>query len=150
MNAIEAAKKGIGEIAYPIIISTATTIAAFLPPWLLAGTDGRIYDFFPMTLSIVLGSSLFVAIFFNSVLVSRFMEVSDREMTQKSLWRLTLILGVLGFLLIFNVGTLRALGTLMILITALFWAYKFFIKKWAVYFQNYTLVSLEKWYRGAF
>ena len=49
----------------------------------------------------------------------------------------------------FNVGTLRALGTLMILITALFWAYKFFIKKWAVYFQNYTLVSLEKWYRGA-
>ena len=31
MNAIEAAKKGIGEIAYPIIISTATTIAAFLP-----------------------------------------------------------------------------------------------------------------------
>ena len=31
MNSIEAAKKGIGEIAYPIIISTATTVAAFLP-----------------------------------------------------------------------------------------------------------------------
>jgi len=149
MNAIEAAKKGIGEIAYPIIISTATTIAAFLPLGFWPGLMGEFMIFFPMTLSIVLGSSLFVAIFFNSVLVSRFMEVSDREMTQKSLWRLTLILGVLGFLLIFNVGTLRALGTLMILITALFWAYKFFIKKWAVYFQNYTLVSLEKWYRGA-
>jgi multidrug efflux pump subunit AcrB len=31
MSRIEAAKKGIGEIAYPIIISTATTVAAFIP-----------------------------------------------------------------------------------------------------------------------
>ena len=147
MNSIEAAKKGIGEIAYPIIISTATTIAAFLPLGFWPGLMGEFMIFFPMTLSIVLGSSLFVAIFFNSVLVSRFMDVNEREISQKGLWRMTFILGGLGTILIFSAGTFRALGTLMLLTTALFWAYKFFIKKWATYFQNHTLVALENSYR---
>ena len=146
MSSIEAAKKGIGEIAYPIIISTATTIAAFVPLGFWPGTIGEFMIFFPITLSIVLGSSLIVAIFFNSMLVSKFMEIKDREISQKSLWRMTFILGGLGILLIFNQGTLRGLGTLMILTTLLFWAYKFFIKKWATYFQDVSLVRLEKNY----
>ena len=146
MSSIEAAKKGIGEIAYPIIISTATTIAAFVPLGFWPGTIGEFMIFFPITLSIVLGSSLIVAIFFNSMLVSKFMEVKDRELSQKSLWRLTFILGGLGLLLIFNKGTLRGLGTLMLLTTLLFWVYKFFIKKWATYFQEVSLVGLEKRY----
>ena len=146
MTSIEAAKKGIGEIAYPIIISTATTIAAFVPLGFWPGTIGEFMIFFPITLSIVLGSSLIVAIFFNSMLVSKFMEIKDREISQKSLWRMTFILGGLGILLIFNQGTLRGLGTLMILTTLLFWAYKFFIKKWATYFQDVSLVRLEKNY----
>ncbi|MDB2329319.1 efflux RND transporter permease subunit [Flavobacteriaceae bacterium] len=146
MGAIEAAKKGIGEIAYPIIISTATTIAAFVPLGFWPGTIGKFMIYFPITLSIVLGSSLIVAIFFNSMLVSKFMEIEDREISQKSLWRLTFILGGLGVLLLFNSGTIRGLGTLMVFTTLLFWAYKFFIKKWAVYFQNVILVNLEKRY----
>ncbi|MDO7576941.1 MAG: efflux RND transporter permease subunit, partial [Flavobacteriaceae bacterium] len=145
-TAIEAAKKGVGEIAYPIIISTATTIAAFIPLGFWPGTIGKFMIFFPITLSIVLGSSLIVAIFFNSMLVSKFMEIEDREISQKSLWRLTFVLGGLGLLLVFNTGTVRGLGTLMLFTTILFWAYKFFIKKWAVYFQNVVLVNLEKRY----
>jgi multidrug efflux pump len=74
------------------------------------------------------------------------MEIEDREISQKSLWRLTFILGGLGILLLFNSGTIRGLGTLMVFTTLLFWAYKFFIKKWAVYFQNVILVNLEKRY----
>ena len=45
------------------------------------------------------------------MLVSKFMEIEDREISQKSLWRMTFILGGLGLLLIFNQGTLRGLGT---------------------------------------
>lgn len=146
MSSIEAAKKGIGEIAYPIIISTATTIAAFVPLGFWPGTIGEFMIFFPITLSIVLGSSLVVAIFFNSMLVSKFMEIEDREISTRSLWRMTFILGGLGILLLFNKGTLRGLGTLMILSTALFWAYKYIIKKWATHFQNVTLVKLEDRY----
>ena len=146
ISSIEAAKKGIGEIAYPIIISTATTIAAFVPLGFWPGTIGEFMIFFPITLSIVLGSSLVVAIFFNSMLVSKFMEIEDREISTRSLWRMTFILGGLGILLLFNKGTLRGLGTLMVLSTALFWAYKYIIKKWATHFQNVTLVKLEDRY----
>lgn len=146
MSSTEAAKKGIGEIAYPIIISTATTIAAFLPLGFWPGTIGEFMIFFPITLSIVLGSSLIVAIFFNSMLVSKFMEIEDRELSKKSLWRMTFILGGLGTLLIFNEGTLRGLGTIMLLTTLLFWAYKYFIKGWATYFQDVSLVRLEASY----
>ncbi len=146
ISSIEAAKKGIGEIAYPIIISTATTIAAFVPLGFWPGTIGEFMIFFPITLSIVLGSSLVVAIFFNSMLVSKFMEIEDREISTRSLWRMTFILGGLGVLLLFNKGTLRGLGTLMVLSTALFWAYKYIIKKWATHFQNVTLVKLEDRY----
>ena len=143
MSSIEAAKKGIGEIAYPIIISTATTIAAFLPLGFWPGTIGEFMIFFPITLSIVLGSSLIVAIFFNSMLVSKFMEIEDRELSRKSLWRMTFILGGLGLLLIFKEGTLRGLGTIMLLTTVLFWSYKYFIKGWATYFQDVFLLRLE-------
>jgi multidrug efflux pump subunit AcrB len=39
MSRIEATKKGISEIAFPIIISTATTVAAFIPLGLWPGKN---------------------------------------------------------------------------------------------------------------
>ncbi|MEM1001232.1 MAG: efflux RND transporter permease subunit, partial [Bacteroidota bacterium] len=79
MSRIDAAKKGIGEIAFPIIISTLTTVAAFVPLGLWPGVMGQFMIYFPVTLSVVLGSSLFVAIFFNSVMVSQFMTTEDKN-----------------------------------------------------------------------
>ena len=122
MSRVMAAKAGIGEIAFPIIVSTATTIAAFVPLGAWPGLMGEFMIYFPITLSVVLGSSLIVALFFNSMLVSRFMEIKEREISTKSLWRLTFILGGLGVLLIFNTGVVRGFGTLMISISLLFWA----------------------------
>ncbi len=46
---------------------------------------GEFMMILPQTLSIVLGSSLFVAIFFNSVLVSQFMKIEDKDMPVKEL-----------------------------------------------------------------
>jgi len=147
LSRVEAAKKGIGEIAFPIIISTATTIAAFVPLGAWPGLMGEFMIYFPITLSVVLGSSLIVAIFFNSMLVSQFMDVNEREISQKSLWRMTAFLGTLGLLLVFNEGTLRAIGTIMLLTPLLFWSYKYVLKKWALRFQNTFLVRLENGYR---
>ena len=143
---IEAAKQGISEIAFPIIISTATTVAAFVPLGLWPGIFGQFMIYFPITLSVVLGSSLFVAIFMNSMLVSKFMEVGDKELSRKQLIRISLILGGFGlFILVFG-GAMRGLGTLMILTAALFWAYKYGIKRWANKFQAGSLVRFENWY----
>jgi multidrug efflux pump len=147
MSRIQAAKVGIGEIALPIIVSTATTIAAFVPLGAWPGLMGEFMIYFPITLSVVLGSSLIVALFFNSMLVSRFMEIREREISLKGLLRLTLILGGLGLILVFNQGVFRGLGTLMIAITLLFWAYKYFLKKLSSVFQNQFLPRIEKGYR---
>ncbi|MEH6679755.1 MAG: efflux RND transporter permease subunit [Sediminicola sp.] len=146
MSRTEAAKKGIGEIAIPIIISTLTTVAAFVPLGLWPGIFGQFMKYFPITLSVVLGSSLFVAIFMNSMLVSNFMDISDKDLTRKQLIRLSIILGGFGiFILIFG-GAMRGLGSLMILTAALFWVYKYFLKKWSIRFQKNTMVRLENWY----
>jgi multidrug efflux pump subunit AcrB len=146
MTRVQAAKKGIGEIAYPIIISTLTTVAAFIPLGLWPGIMGQFMKYFPITLSVVLGSSLFVAIFMNSMLVSQFMETGDKELTLKQLLRSTLLFVGFGtFILIFG-GAVRGLGSLMILIAILLWVYKYVIKRVAIRFQRNTLSRFENWY----
>ncbi|MEO0525690.1 MAG: efflux RND transporter permease subunit [Bacteroidota bacterium] len=146
MSRREAAKKGIGEIAIPIIISTATTVAAFVPLGMWPGIMGEFMIYFPITLSVVLGSSLFVAIFMNSMLVSQFMELGEKTLTRRQLIRLSLLLGGFGLFIFLVGGPVRGLGTLMIVVAGLFWLYKYFLKPWATRFQKNSLVRLENWY----
>lgn len=146
MGRIEAAKKGIGEIAFPIIISTATTVGAFIPLGLWPGIMGEFMKILPITLSIVLGSSLFVAVFFNSVLVSRYMTTEDKDMPIMQIIKITSIVAVIGILILIFGGAYRGLGTIMIFTAIMLWAYRFFIRKWANSFQNIALVNLENWY----
>ncbi|MGS2727490.1 efflux RND transporter permease subunit [Psychroserpens sp. BH13MA-6] len=148
MSRIEAAKKGIGEIAFPIIISTLTTVAAFVPLGLWPGIMGEFMKILPITLSIVLGSSLFVAIFFNSVLVSRYMTIEDKDMPLKQIIKTTSIVAVVGIVILLVGGPYRGLGTIMIFTAIMLWAYRFFIRDWANSFQNKALVRLEGWYEN--
>jgi len=146
MSRIEAAKTGVSEIAYPIIISTATTVAAFIPLGFWPGIMGQFMIYFPITLSIVLGSSLFVALLFNSMLVSKFMDVEEKNMTRKGLIRLSLILGGIGLFFMFISDGTRGFGSFMITIAALFWLYRYFIKGLAHKFQQFFLNNLERNY----
>lgn len=153
LSRTEAAKKGIGEIAFPIIISTATTVAAFVPLGLWPGVMGEFMIYFPKTLGVVLGSSLFVAIFFNSVLVSQFMTTEDKEMSLKRILSISAIVGGIGLLITLFGGPYRGLGTVMLVTVILLWAYRLFLRGWANYFQNRILPRWERFYerllRGA-
>ncbi len=146
MSRIEAAKKGIGEIAIPIIISTATTVAAFVPLGTWPGVMGQFMIFFPITLSVVLGSSLFVAIFMNSMLVSQFMVVGEKPLPTKVLLKLTAIFLPIGLFIILIGGAVRGFGSLIIVTVLLMWAYKGFLYKATLSFQNNALVRLENFY----
>ncbi|MFT7899284.1 efflux RND transporter permease subunit [Tenacibaculum ascidiaceicola] len=146
MPRIEAAKKGIGEIAFPIIISTATTVAAFIPLGMWPGTMGQFMIYFPVTLSVVLGSSLFVAIFFNSVLVSQFMSVEDKNMPLRRIIILSSVMAVIGLLIALLGGTYRALGTVMIFTAIMLWIYRLALRPWANRFQNTVLPRWERFY----
>ena len=149
MSRKEAAKKGIGEIAFPIIISTATTVAAFIPLGLWPGVMGQFMIILPITLSIVLGSSLFVAIFFNSVLVSKFMTTEDIDMPLNKIIKLTSIIAIIGLIIAIFGGTYRTLGVLMITTAVLLWIYRLFLRKMANYFQANILTKLEVFYAKA-
>ncbi|WP_299108243.1 efflux RND transporter permease subunit [uncultured Tenacibaculum sp.] len=149
MPRIEAAKKGIGEIAFPIIISTATTVAAFIPLGMWPGVMGQFMIYFPVTLSVVLGSSLFVAIFFNSVMVSQFMSVEDKNMPLKRIITLSSIMAVIGLLIIIFGGTYRALGSIMVFTAIMLWVYRMALRPWANAFQNNVLPRWERFYERA-
>ena len=79
MPKIQAAKQGVGEVAWPIIASTATTLAAFLPLIMWDGIIGKFMQWLPITLIIVLSSSLFVALVINPMLISLYMKVVKKE-----------------------------------------------------------------------
>jgi len=146
MPRIEAAKKGIGEIAFPIIISTVTTVAAFIPLGLWPGVMGQFMIYFPITLSVVLGSSLFVAIFFNSVLVSQFMTTEDKEMPINKIIKLSIIVAAFGLVIFIFGGSYRVLGTIMIFVAINLWVYRLFLRKWANGFQKNILPRWERFY----
>ena len=74
------------------------------------------------------------------------MDTGEKELTVKQLIRLSIIMGGLGiFILIFG-GTVRGLGSVLILTAGMFWIYKYFLKRWAIHFQKNTMVRFENWY----
>lgn len=67
---IEAARKGASEVAWPVITSTLTTLAAFSPLLFWPDIIGEFMSYVPKTLIITLSSSLFVALVINPALCS--------------------------------------------------------------------------------
>ncbi|TXK71508.1 efflux RND transporter permease subunit [Mesonia sp. HuA40] len=153
MPRIKAAKQGLGEIAWPIIASTATTLAAFFPLGLWPGTIGKFMVIFPITLSVVLGSSLFVALIINSMLTSKYMLVQEKQVSRKRIIFITAIVAIFGLILLIlgfvaDSGLLRGLGNLAILISILIWVYRLFLVKAVDYFQYKSLKKLENFYEN--
>ena len=67
---ITAAMTGTGEVAWPVITSTATTVAAFAPMAFWPGIMGEFMKYLPITVIITLGSSLFVAMVISPTICS--------------------------------------------------------------------------------
>ncbi len=152
MSRKQAAIEGIGEIAWPIIASTATTLAAFFPLGLWPGTTGKFMIYFPMTLSVVLFSSLFVALIINAMLTSDFMKLKEDEMTKRGLIRISGLVGGIGlFMLIIGFVTktdgLKGLGNLMLFFAFMLWIYKYFLVGAQDFFQKIILVWMENKYQ---
>jgi multidrug efflux pump len=72
---VEAAQKATSEVAYAVIGSTLTTLAAFSPMLFWPGIMGEFMSYLPLTLIITLSSSLFVAMVINPALAAIFMKV---------------------------------------------------------------------------
>jgi multidrug efflux pump len=96
-----AVQKGVSEIAMPIISSTATTLAAFFPLLLWPGITGEFMKYLPITLIIVLASSLFVALVLNPVFALQFMKhekIYTGKEKHQTLYIITGILAIAGII----------------------------------------------------
>ncbi|NIK74715.1 multidrug efflux pump subunit AcrB [Thermonema lapsum] len=76
---LQAVKEGVGEVAVPIIASTATTVVAFVPLAFWSGIIGEFMKYLPITLIITLSSSLFVALVVNPAFAVLFMRKDDAD-----------------------------------------------------------------------
>ncbi len=70
----EAAIVGVNEVAFPVISSTITTLAAFFPLLFMPGIMGEFMNFLPKTLIITLTCSLVVGLIFNPVICATLMK----------------------------------------------------------------------------
>ena len=153
MNRIQASKIGIGEIAWPVISSTATTLMAFLPFALWPGTMGKFMKYFPITLTITLSASLFVALVVNAAMTGGSMAIEDKNVSKKSAKNYSIIFTIIGvlFVLIGNIYDstfAKAIGHLAIISLGLMWLYKIKIYQWTQDFQNSFFPKMEVKYQS--
>jgi multidrug efflux pump len=143
-SATQAVITGVGEIAMPIIASTATTLAAFIPLAIWPGIMGEFMKYLPITLIIVLGSSLFVALVINPVIAVAFMKTSAEKPNRRKTFIRALIFAGVG-LLFLVVGAI-AVGNLFIVFGALGILNYYFFHPGAEKFQDNFLPRLEGFY----
>jgi multidrug efflux pump len=96
----EAAVRGAGEVALPIITSTLTTLAAFLPLLFWPDIVGEFMGYLPKTLIITLSSSLFVALVIVPTLCAMFMQVDGAPVPALRRTAKLTLLGVAGLALL--------------------------------------------------
>lgn len=146
LSAKEAARQGVGEIAVPIISSTATTLAAFFPLIFWDSIIGEFMGYLPRTLIIVLGSSLFVALIINPVIAATFIKKQDthkkRSHRKAMLW--AAVLALLGILFLF--AKVFVFGNFLLLLALCILAFTYFLEPVSFWFQNKALPRVEKLY----
>jgi multidrug efflux pump subunit AcrB len=153
MDRVSASKIGIGEIAWPVISSTATTLMAFLPFALWPGTMGKFMKYFPITLTVTLTASLFVAMVVNAAMTGGSMDTEDRNVSKKSAKLYTIIFSVVGIVFVF-LGHLtdstfaKAIGHLAIISLGLMWLYKIKLYQWTQDFQYNFFPKMENKYKN--
>lgn len=145
LNAFEATKKGIGEVAWPIIASTATTLAAFVPLALWPGIIGEFMQYLPITLMIVLGSSLFVALVITPVLLAILMKIDNGKRNIKSTLKYFAALIFSGTIAILS--GYNSIGNLSIITAVLVVLNGFLFIPGTAWFQNKFLPKLESGYQ---
>ncbi len=152
-SSFQAAKQGAGEVAIPIIASTATTLAAFFPLVFWQDIVGEFMKYLPVTLIIVLASSLFVALVINPVLTATFMR-ADKGQYQPDRKKLTIYsLVLIGFSILFYLmpGTIIGLdwsffGGLFLVFAFITLLNIFLLVPSSYWFQTTFLPLLEYYY----
>ncbi|KAF5074534.1 Multidrug resistance protein MdtC [anaerobic digester metagenome] len=136
----EAARLATSEIAMPIISSTATTLAAFLPLAFWDSIMGEFMKYLPIVLIITLISSLFVALVITPVVAATFIKMDDGNVNNRPNKK----------------KTYRNIAILLVF-AAIFYAVRWFaianilsIMAIVLYLNMIFFWKVERWFRSVF
>lgn len=142
----EAARRAVGEIAIPIISSTATTLAAFFPLIFWDSIMGEFMKFLPMTLVITLTASLFSALVIIPVIAAVFYkkeDINDRPDAKRTI----IVAGAMvGVAVLFYFLKQNIVANLLVLFALIGIANLMFLNSLARWFQTVLLVWVEDLY----
>jgi len=137
--------EGTGEVATAIIASTATTVAAFVPLMFWPSLMGEFFKYLPITLIIVLSSSLFIALVVNPVLTADWMKLGNSEKSKNSkFWVRNLIMLVVAVL--FYLGGKGILGGLFIAAIIISIVNRYILTPGGNYFMANSMPKIENVY----
>ncbi len=145
-SVMEAARQGTGEVAMPIISSTATTLAAFVPLLFWRSIMGEFMSYMPLTLIIVLTSSLFVALVIVPVIFIVFYKKGANTSLPNPKFTLIAAGSLLVLAALFFIGGTTWLGTLFVVFAIIGLLNLAFLSRLAMWFQKVALVWLENTY----
>ncbi len=122
---LEAAKEGAGEVAVPIIASTITTLAAFMPLFFWPGVMGSYMEYLPKTVTLTLLASLFVGLVINPAIVSVFMKRRKKTPVAQSRRHSVVLDGytrILQFALRWRMASIVLASTVLVMSMVIFFA----------------------------
>ena len=146
----EAAKKATGEIAIPVITTTMTTLAAFLPLMFWQGIMGEFMKQLPITLIIVMSASLFVALVIVPVFAATYIRLDKYEdftAKRKAILKQSLI--ILGISVLFYVVGWYALANILVIIAIVMLLNIYVFHKLQKWFMSVGLDRMENGYKRA-
>ncbi|MBK9272177.1 MAG: efflux RND transporter permease subunit [Saprospiraceae bacterium] len=148
LSIVQAANAAAGEVFFPVLSGTLTTVMPFVPLLFWPGIIGKFMSNLPVTLIITLGASLFVAFIMNPVFAVSFMKRDDTEhkaQIKDYFWPILffVVLALMGY---FWLG--RGLGNFSIVAILLILLYHFAIQKMVIAFQTRIWPSVINGYKN--
>ncbi|NPA68110.1 MAG: efflux RND transporter permease subunit [Chlorobi bacterium] len=141
---LDAARYAVGEIAWAIIASTATTLAAFVPLIFWPGIIGNFMKFLPLTLVVVMSASLFVALVIIPVVATGFSQKQEKKPSRKKtliIVSISLISAIILYVLNFN-----AVASLLLIVAFITLLNYLVLYDASIKFKDVILTKLEKKY----
>ncbi|PKP05424.1 MAG: copper transporter [Bacteroidetes bacterium HGW-Bacteroidetes-6] len=134
----KAAKLATGEVFFPILSGTLTTLAPFFPLAFWPGVVGQFMHYMPVTIIVALFASLAVAYIINPVFAVNFMK--NDEDKKPIIPALKSILRTTSFFLIpailFHLAGAASFGNLLIMVFVLVLFYKLYLNRIIYKFQH--------------
>jgi multidrug efflux pump subunit AcrB len=114
---------------------------------------GKFMMYFPMTLSVTLGASLFVAMVVNAAMTGGSMDIVDRNISRASVKKNSIIFLIIGLLFvipgnIFDSKLMRGIGHLALISVGLMWLYHAKLFQWTQDFQHSFFPRMEEKYKA--